>query len=70
MAAEEWIELERSLAQLSTEQRRVVEMRHFEALSFADIAKQMDKTDPAVRMLWVRALRNLQQATRGEDESQ
>lgn len=70
VAAEEWGELERSLAQLSDEQRQVVELRHFEELSFAEIAALMSKSDPAVRMLWVRALRNLQQATRGNDGSQ
>ncbi len=69
VAAEEWIELERSLAQLSAEQRRVVEMRHFEELSFADIATRINKSDAAVRMLWVRALRNLQDATQGKNES-
>lgn len=70
VAAEEWSEFERSLAQLSEEQRRVVELRHFEELSFAEISTLMDKSDPAVRMLWVRALRNLQQTTRGRDGSQ
>jgi len=67
IAAEEWLQLQRSLAQLSDEQRLVVEMRHFEELSFAEIAQQIGKSDPAVRMLWVRALRNLQQATQGKD---
>ena len=68
-AAEKWSELESSLAQLSAEQRQVVELRHFDDLSFADIAIRMNKSDPAVRMLWVRALRNLQQATQGNDGS-
>lgn len=69
VAAEEWIELETSLAQLSEEQRQVIELRHFEDLGFAEIAARMKKSDPAVRMLWVRALRNLQMTTRGKDES-
>jgi RNA polymerase sigma-70 factor, ECF subfamily len=66
-AVEEWLELDRSLAQLSDEQREVIAMRHFEELSFAEISKRMNKSDPAVRMLWVRALRNLQKATRGSE---
>ncbi len=70
VAVEEWIELEMSLAQLTDEQRRIVEMRHFEELSFAEIAGRMNKSDPAVRMLWVRALRNLQQASRRKEGPQ
>lgn len=63
VADEERMQLERLLAQLTPEQRRIVEMRHFEELSFAEIAERMNKSDPAVRMLWVRALRSLQQTT-------
>ena len=70
VAVEEWNQLERSLARLSDEQRRVIEMRHFEELGFSEIAMRMNKSDPAVRMLWVRALRNLQQATQVKDGSQ
>lgn len=70
LAVEEWNQLERSLDRLSDEQRRVIEMRHFEELSFSEIALRMNKSDPAVRMLWVRALRNLQQATQVKDGSQ
>ncbi len=60
MATEEWLALKQSLARLSEEQRMVIELRHFEELSFTEIAKQLNKSDPAVRMLWIRALRNLQ----------
>lgn len=59
VAVEEWSQVETSLARLSGEQRRVIEMRHFEDLSFSEIAKRMNKSDPAVRMMWVRALRNI-----------
>lgn len=65
VAAEDWQVLEQSMAQLSDDQRTVIELRHFKELSFADIARHMNKSDPAVRMLWVRALRSLQQVTRG-----
>jgi RNA polymerase sigma-70 factor (ECF subfamily) len=68
--AEEWHQLETSLARLSDEHRRVIEMRHFEDLSFIEIAERTNKTDAAVRMLWVRALRNLQRTTQGKAESQ
>lgn len=68
MDAEQRLELEQSLSQLSKEQRQVIELRHFEELSFAEIAKQMNKSEAATRMLWVRALRNLQQPPGAEDE--
>jgi RNA polymerase sigma-70 factor, ECF subfamily len=57
---EQWRALEQSLEQLPKEQRQVIELRHFEDLQFAEIAKRIGKSEPAVRMLWVRALRNLQ----------
>lgn len=70
VVAEEWNQLETSLARLSDEQRRVIEMRHFEDLSFVEIAERTNKTDAAVRMLWVRALRKLQRTTQGKAASQ
>lgn len=60
VASEDWLELEKRLALLSSEQRQVIHLRHFEELSFSEIAQQLNRSDPAVRMLWVRALRNLQ----------
>lgn len=68
IAAEQWLALEQSLSQLPNEQRRVIELRHFDELSFAQIAEQMDKSEPATRMLWVRALRNLQQSSDSDDQ--
>ncbi len=70
VATEERKQLDQALAQLSDEQRKVIEMRHFEELSFAEIAKRMNRSDSAVRMLWVRALRNLQQSTQRTNQAQ
>ena len=53
--------LEQSLAQLSPEHCQVVELRHFEELPLAEIARRTDKSEPAVGMSWVRALQSLQQ---------
>jgi RNA polymerase sigma-70 factor (ECF subfamily) len=64
VAAEQWRELQQLLTQLAPEQRQVILLRHIEELSFPDIAKQMNKSDAAVRMLWVRALRSLQKLAR------
>ncbi|MEZ6091880.1 MAG: sigma-70 family RNA polymerase sigma factor [Pirellulaceae bacterium] len=66
--AEQRLALERSLMQLSSEHRRVIELRHFKDLSFAEIADEMNKSEPAIRMLWVRALRNLQKINRDGSE--
>ncbi|MGB7343928.1 MAG: sigma-70 family RNA polymerase sigma factor [Pirellulaceae bacterium] len=62
VVAEQWAALQQSLGKLSNEQRLVIKLRHFQELSFAKIAKQLSRSEPAVRMLWVRALRNLQQS--------
>ena len=59
-ALEDALTLANAMERLPLEQRRVIELRHFENLSHAAIAKQLNKTEPAVRMLWVRALRSLQ----------
>jgi len=50
-----------ALDQLSSDHRAVLIARHFEDRSFADIAAQMDRSEPATRMLWIRALRALRE---------
>ncbi len=64
-AMEDALHLANAMAQLPFEQRRVIEMRHFDNLSYATIAQQLDKSESAVRMLWVRGLRNLQNQKSG-----
>lgn len=59
-AMEDALQLANAMAKLPFEQRRVIEMRHFDNLSYATIAQRLDKSESAVRMLWVRGLRNLQ----------
>ncbi|MFK7765697.1 MAG: sigma-70 family RNA polymerase sigma factor [Mariniblastus sp.] len=39
--------------------RRVIEMRHFEGLSFNEIAVRLGRNSGATRMLWVRAVEKL-----------
>ena len=63
VAAEESLALAAAMESLPEQQRQVIEMRHFDDLSHALIAERLGKTEPAVRMIWVRALRSLQQAT-------
>ena len=59
IAAEESLALAAALEKLPEEQRRVIHLRHFDNLNYAEIAKRLNKSESAVRMLWVRALRGL-----------
>ena len=59
-AMEDALQLAYAMAKLPFDQRRVIEMRHFDNLSYETIAQRLDKSESAVRMLWVRGLRNLQ----------
>jgi len=49
-----------ALACMPADQRRVIELRYWQALSFADIGVEMDRSADAVRKLWYRALERLQ----------
>ena len=48
-----------SMEVLPDDYRRVLQWRHQEGLTIREIASRLDRTEPAVRMLWVRALREL-----------
>lgn len=47
------------LDELPPEQREVLTLRHFDGLSHKEIAARLDRSEAAVRQLWVRALRQL-----------
>lgn len=49
-----------ALETLSPDHREVVLLRNLERLPFAEIAERMGRTRPAVQMLWMRALAELQ----------
>lgn len=49
------------VASLPEEQRQAIELRVIRGLSIRDAAKQMDKTESAIKMLQQRALKNLRQ---------
>jgi RNA polymerase sigma-70 factor (subfamily 1) len=55
-----------ALERVGADQRRVLEMRHFDDLPFAEIAARMDRSADAVRQLWVRAVRRLREELGGE----
>lgn len=48
-----------ALEQLPANYQRVIELRHFEGLTFADIAEQLEGTDNSVEILHRRALARL-----------
>jgi RNA polymerase sigma-70 factor (ECF subfamily) len=50
-----------TLSQLSEEYREVIVLRHFEELSFADVAERMNRSIDSVQKLWVRGLARLRQ---------
>ena len=55
------LQLTLALDKLSSDHRDVLIARHFDDRSFADIAAQMNRSESATRMLWIRALRALRQ---------
>lgn len=61
-ANERALQLAAALEKLTSDHRTILIARHFEDRSFADIARQFDRSEAATRMLWVRALRALRQA--------
>lgn len=56
---EQEIMLADALAELPGDYREVILLRHIEGLPFEDVARRMDRSSGAVRMLWLRALERL-----------
>lgn len=48
-----------ALATLPRDYREVIVLRHIEGLPFEDVARRMERSAGAVRMLWLRALKSL-----------
>lgn len=49
------------LAELPSDYRDVIVLRHIEALPFEEIGRRMDRSSGAVRMLWLRAVKMLRE---------
>jgi len=62
---EQAVLLAEALGKLSEAHREVIVLRHLEALSFAEVAVRMNRTENSVYKLWVRALGNLRSAMGG-----
>lgn len=58
---EEAVRIANLLAKLSLDYQQVIALRNFSNLRFDEIASEMNRTEQAVRLLWLRAVRKLRQ---------
>lgn len=58
---EQELELANVVAELPGDYREVIVLRHIEALPFEEVARRMERSPGAVRMLWLRAIRQLRE---------
>lgn len=56
---EQLLALADALAEVPSDYRDVIVLRHMEGLSFREVADRMQRTEGAVRMLWLRAMDRL-----------
>ncbi len=57
-----------ALATLPDDYQEVIVLRNLERLPFNEVAQRMERTRPAVQMLWMRAIKKLQEAMGEEGE--
>lgn len=55
------LRLAAALAQLSDDYQEVIALRNLQRLPFEEVAQRMGRSRPAVQMLWMRAIRQLQE---------
>ncbi len=61
MRMERDLQIADSIAGLSEDHREVIVLRSLERLPFDEVARRMGRSRPAVQMLWMRAIRSLQE---------
>ncbi|MBN1908917.1 MAG: sigma-70 family RNA polymerase sigma factor [Pirellulales bacterium] len=61
MRLDEELRVATALAELPPDYQEVIMLRNLQRLSFNDVAERMDRSRPAVQMLWMRAIRKLQE---------
>ncbi|MES1213228.1 MAG: sigma-70 family RNA polymerase sigma factor [Singulisphaera sp.] len=59
MGHEQSIELANAISRLPDDYREVIELRHWEAMSFPEIARRMDRSLDSVEKLWMRGVMRL-----------
>lgn len=57
-----------ALAELPPDYQEVIVLRNLQRLPFTEVAERMDRSRPAAQMLWMRAIKKLQE-TLGDEES-
>jgi RNA polymerase sigma-70 factor, ECF subfamily len=62
MQQEQRLELAQALETLPEDYREVIQLRNLEELTHAQVAERMQRSEAAVRMLWLRALAELGKA--------
>ena len=56
-----------ALAELPADYQEVIVLRNLQRLPFNEVAERMQRSRPAVQMLWMRAIKRLQEALGDED---
>jgi RNA polymerase sigma-70 factor, ECF subfamily len=56
-----------ALAELPADYQEVIVLRNLQRLPFNEVAERMERSRPAVQMLWMRAIKKLQEAL-GQEE--
>lgn len=67
--ADRQLALTEAIAQLAPDHQEVVMLRNVQRLPFDEIAQRMGRSRPAVQMLWMRALKKLEETLAGRDPS-
>ncbi|MEN6493352.1 MAG: sigma-70 family RNA polymerase sigma factor, partial [Thermoguttaceae bacterium] len=57
-----------ALAQLPPDYQEVILLRNLQRLSFNEVADRMGRSRPAVQMLWMRAIKKLQEEMGNDEE--
>jgi RNA polymerase sigma-70 factor (ECF subfamily) len=68
-AQEQEISLANAIMQLSEDHRDVIVLRNLQRLSFNEVAERMNRSRPATQMLWMRAIKRLEQLLSESPES-
>jgi RNA polymerase sigma-70 factor (ECF subfamily) len=61
--------LRQAIAQLSPDHQEIIRLRNLEQLPFEEIAERLGRSRPAVQMLWMRALKKLEEILQQTDPS-
>jgi len=62
------LHLAEAIRQLPADYQEVILLRNLQRLPFAEVAERMERSRPAVQMLWMRAVRQLQEIMAESDD--